>query len=61
MISLTTPRIVAKIIPRGDSSNQESPRELLDPTSEHSMAIWYQQRRPVEGITVLSQGMREFM
>ena len=35
-----------------DGSNQESSRELLDPMSEHSTAIWYQQVRPVEGIIV---------
>ena len=35
-----------------DRSNQESKRELLDPTSEHPTAIWDQQWRPVEGIIV---------
>ena len=34
-------------------SNQ---RELLDPTSEHSTAIWDQQGRPVEGIIVPKSG-----
>ena len=33
-------------------SNQESERESLNPASEHSTAIWYQQGRPVEGIIV---------
>ena len=33
-----------------DRSNRESKSELLDPTSEHSTAIWDQQGRPVEGI-----------
>ena len=37
-------------------SNQESKRELLDPTSEHSTAIWDQQGRPVEGIIVPKSG-----
>ena len=36
--------------------NQESKRELLDPTSEHSTAIWNQQGRPVEGIIVPKSG-----
>ena len=35
-----------------ERSNHESPRELMDPTSEHSTDIWYQQRQPIEGITV---------
>ena len=39
-----------------DRSNQENKRELLDPTSEHSTAIWDQQRRPVEGIIVPKSG-----
>ena len=39
-----------------DRSNQESKRELLDPTSEHSTAIWDQQGRPVEGIIVSKSG-----
>ena len=39
-----------------DRSNQESKRELLDPTSEHSTAIWDQQGRPVEGIIVPKSG-----
>ena len=39
-----------------DRSNQESKRELLDPTSEHSTAIWDQQGRPVEGIIVPKTG-----
>ena len=39
-----------------DRSNQESKRELLDPTSEHSTAIWDQQGRPVEGIIVTKSG-----
>ena len=39
-----------------DRSNQESKRELLDPTSEHSAAIWDQQGRPVEGIIVPKSG-----
>ena len=39
-----------------DGSNQESKRELLDPTSEHFTAIWDQQGRPVEGIIVPKSG-----
>ena len=39
-----------------DRSNQESKRELLDPTSEHSTAIWDQQGRPVERIIVPKSG-----
>ena len=39
-----------------DRSNQESKRELLDPTSEHSTAIWDQHGRPVEGIIVPKSG-----
>ena len=39
-----------------DRSNQESKRELLDPTSEHFTAIWDQQGRPVEGIIVPMSG-----
>ena len=39
-----------------DRSNQESKRELLDPTSEHSTAIWDQKGRPVEGIIVPKSG-----
>ena len=39
-----------------DRSNQESKREVLDPTSEHSTAIWDQQGRPVEGIIVPKSG-----
>ena len=39
-----------------DRSNQESKRELSDPTSEHSTAIWDQQERPVEGIIVPKSG-----
>ena len=39
-----------------DRSNQESKGELLDPTSEHSTAIWDQQGRPVEGIIVPKSG-----
>ena len=39
-----------------DRSNQESKTELLDSTSEHSTAIWDQQGRPVEGITVPKSG-----
>ena len=39
-----------------DRSNQESKRELLDPTSEHSTAIWDQQGPPVEGIIVPKSG-----
>ena len=39
-----------------DRSNQESKSELLDPTSEHSTAIWDQQGRPVEGIIVPKSG-----
>ena len=39
-----------------DRSNQESERELLDPTSVHSTAIWDQQGRPVEGIIVPKSG-----
>ena len=39
-----------------DRSNQESKRELLDSTSEHSTAIWDQQGRPVEGIIVPKSG-----
>ena len=39
-----------------DRSNQESKRKLLDPTSEHSTAIWDQQGRPVEGIIVPKSG-----
>ena len=37
-------------------SNQESKRELLDPTSKHSTAIWDQQGRPVEDIIVPKSG-----
>ena len=37
---------------------QESSRELSDPTPRHSTAILYPERRPVEG---LSQGMRQLM
>ena len=37
-------------------SNQESKSELLDPTSEHSTAIWDRQGRPVEGIIVPKSG-----
>ena len=39
-----------------DRSNQESKRELLDQTSEHSTAIWDQQGRPVEDIIVPKSG-----
>ena len=39
-----------------DRSNQESKRELLDPTSEHSTAIWDQQGRPVAGIIIPKSG-----
>ena len=39
-----------------DRSNQESKREILDPTSEHSTVIWDQQGRPVEGIIVPKAG-----
>ena len=57
MISSTTPRFVAKTITRnGQIANQENKRELLDPTSEHSTAIWDQQGRPVEGIIVPKSG-----
>ena len=56
MISSTTPRFAGV-----DRSNQESKRELLDPASEHSTAIWDQQGRPVEEIIFLSQGMRQLM
>ena len=37
-------------------SNQESKRDLLGTTSEHSTAIWDQQGRPVEGIIVPKSG-----
>ena len=39
-----------------DRSNQESEKELLDPTSEHSTVIWDQQGRPVEKIIVPKSG-----
>ena len=42
--------------PGVDRSNQESKRELLDPTSEYSKAIWDQQGRPVKGIIVPKSG-----
>ena len=39
-----------------DRSKQESEKELLDPMSEHSTAIWDQQGRPIEGIIVPKSG-----
>ena len=39
-----------------DRSSQESKGELLDPTSEHSTAIWDQQGRSVAGIIVPKLG-----
>ena len=42
--------------PGVDRSNQESSREPLDPTCEHSTAVWYQQRQQVDGINVPLSG-----